>query len=119
MSDQLPESESHQPTLEYSSGEEPRSRWPWAVWSFNAIALLVLVAIIVTAFPFPRQRVPRVQCGTNLHQLVTALVTYSMRNQGNLPPALRAAFPQSLTAGQSKLLQCPVGRADTSTLGPG
>lgn len=97
MRDQLPESESHPVALDYASGDTARSRVPLIVWIFNAMVLVVLGAIILPAFLHP-PHVHRPQCGVNQKQLVTAMTIFAKQNQGNLPPTLKAALSQSITA---------------------
>lgn len=110
MGEELRESESNPVALAYRSGGAVRSRWPWIIWTTNAALLVVLGAIILAVFSRPtHSHSPRVICGTKEHQILTQLTVYAGQNQGNFPPTLRAAFPQSLTAEQSQLLQCPGG----------
>lgn len=97
MGDPLPESESRPPTLEYASGDATQSRWPWAMWSINAIVLVVLGAIILVVYlnrPRASATSTRLTCATNEKQLITAIVAYAKQNEGNLPPTLRAALAQ-------------------------
>ena len=49
--------------------------------------IAVLIAILLPALGKARATAYRVQCGTNLHQLVTGIYDYAQKNRSNLPPA--------------------------------
>jgi len=48
--------------------------------------IAVLIAILLPALGKARATAYRVQCGTNLHQMVTGIYDYAQKNRGNLPP---------------------------------
>jgi len=49
--------------------------------------IAVLIAILLPALGKARATAYRVQCGTNLHQLITGIYDYAQKNRGSLPPA--------------------------------
>jgi len=60
--------------------------------------IAVLIAILLPALGKARATAYRVQCGTNLHQLITGIFDYAQKNRGSLPPTY-ASMSKLGTAG--------------------
>jgi prepilin-type N-terminal cleavage/methylation domain-containing protein len=87
--------------------------------------IAVLIAILLPALGKAKATAQRVQCGTNLHQLITAIFDYAQKNNGYLPPSagngldniwktnnLNAIIGTNNT--MKKVSQCPVNVAGVS-----
>jgi prepilin-type N-terminal cleavage/methylation domain-containing protein len=64
--------------------------------------IAVLIAILLPALGKAKATAQRVQCGTNLHQLLTAVFDYAQKNRGDLPPNAYGPGLNNIWATSSK-----------------
>jgi prepilin-type processing-associated H-X9-DG protein len=109
------------PTLDYAS---PRTKAGWRMsWITIVVILFALVgagAVLMPALGKAKCGCGKPQCGTNEHQIVTAIYDYAQKHDGAAPPSmdvLRNGFASSTTS--NNIFHCPVGKGDYVYVGFG
>jgi prepilin-type processing-associated H-X9-DG protein len=100
---------------------------PPSSWVHIAIGTLLLLLLLLGGLVFlssmgrAKPIAQRAQCGTNEHQLVTAIFDYAQKNGGNLPASLQVLRgPVSSTSNSAaKIFHCPTGPGDYIYVGAG
>jgi hypothetical protein len=116
------DSESQRPkhVLDYASRRSRGEPISWVGVGVATVLLLLVGAFLVEVVTTPRH-VHRPQCGTNEHQILTAIYDYAQRNGGNLPPSLQALQGRAGSTSSSylQIFHCPAGPGGYIYVGAG